>query len=182
MNIEGIITAHELCVETNGKEGERANLPGMDLSGIDLSGRNLKGANLTGARLDGANLTGANIERASLKRVKLSGARLDGANLTKAYLGFATLTNASLTNANLSGVDLWFCKGDGIRIKRVFYSGHYTVNYTADLIQIGCENHSIEEWKDFIDEEIEEMDEDALEFWEEYRDIIFSTVEKEPAE
>ena len=48
----------------------------------------------------------------------------------------------------------------------------YTVNLTKDRIQIGCKNHSIDEWFSFSDKEISGMAYDALEWWNKHKSII----------
>jgi hypothetical protein len=48
----------------------------------------------------------------------------------------------------------------------------YFVMISPKYIRIGCENHTHEGWKSFTDEEIAKMDEDALDFLKENKDII----------
>ena len=50
--LKKILDAHKLWLETNGQNGEMADLSGADLSGADLSGANLRRAILRGADLD----------------------------------------------------------------------------------------------------------------------------------
>ena len=40
------------------------------------------------------------------------------------------------------------------------------------MMRIGCQNHSVEVWKDFTDKEIKSMDRDALEFWNKYKTML----------
>ena len=54
-----ILDQHKLWLETNGMQGQYANLTGADLRYVNLYYANLTGANLTGADLDSANLTNA---------------------------------------------------------------------------------------------------------------------------
>ena len=63
---------HCLWYQSNGNQGERANLTGANLTWANLHRANLTEANLTGADLHGANLTWANLTRADL-----TGADLD---------------------------------------------------------------------------------------------------------
>jgi len=44
-------------------------------------------------------------------------------------------------------------------------------------IQIGCQQHSTEEWRNFTDEQISEMDNDALEFWKQFKPTILAMAE-----
>lgn len=58
----------------------------------------------------------------------------------------------------------------------------YAIAYTSDVIQIGCERHTISEWAEFDDKRILEMDgKTALRWWRKYKDWIFQTIELCPA-
>jgi YdcK Beta solenoid repeat len=48
----------------------------------------------------------------------------------------------------------------------------WTVSITETHIIIGCESHLKEEWKNFTDEEISKMDQEALKFWTEFKYTI----------
>ena len=52
--LKDILEQHHLWVESDYKQGERANLHGADLRGVNLHGANLHGANLDRADLRGA--------------------------------------------------------------------------------------------------------------------------------
>ncbi len=67
--LQKILEAHRKWVESEGKEGKRA----------DLGGANLQTADLAGASLQEAYLGGANLQGAKLGGVKLQGANLRGA-------------------------------------------------------------------------------------------------------
>ena len=108
-----------------------------------------KRADLSGADLSGANLRGANLSRANLWDANLSGANLRGANLS---------------GADLSGADLWDVTGNKKEIF-TFQTNKYTVVIYQDRIQIGCKNFSQSEWFNFSDDEITEMDSEALDWW-----------------
>ena len=49
---------------------------------------------------------------------------------------------------------------------------HITIS--DSLIKIGCECHTSEQWENFSDSEISKMDINALKFWNECREYIFS--------
>ncbi len=69
-----ILAAHRKWVESEGKEGEGANLSVANLQGADLRGANLQNALLIRANLQKAILYGANLQEANLQEAKLSGA------------------------------------------------------------------------------------------------------------
>ena len=109
--LKTILEQHTLWLDSNGKEGKRADLTGANLTRSNLTDANLYDADLTGSNLSGANLRFANLYRADLSRADLYGADLSGANLSGADLSGANLsdtdlTGANLTHANLSGADL----------------------------------------------------------------------------
>ena len=61
-----ILEEHKLWLDSDGKQGARANLTDADLSGASLSGANLSGANLCRANLSGASLCRASLCGADL--------------------------------------------------------------------------------------------------------------------
>jgi len=137
----------------------------------DLTRANLTRANLTRANLTGANLNRANLVEADLTRASLTGASLTGASLTGADLNEASLTGADLYGANLRGVNLWNCAGNGREI-RTMQPGRYVVTVCGEVVQIGCKRYSIREWETFDDTTIEQMDEGALDWWRQHKELV----------
>ena len=134
-----------------------ANLCYANLCYADLRGANLRGANLDGANLDGANLRGANLCYADLRGANLRGAYLRGANLRGAYLA----------GADLDGADL-----DGEKIYKTPLSVvglRYWCLISDSYMRLGCKRFTHQEWADFNDEQISEMDSKALEFWTQWK-------------
>ncbi len=93
------------------------------------SGANLSGAYLSDADLSGADLRGAYLSDADLSGANLRGADLSGANLRGAYL----------RGANLRGA---------VKIPMYCKWTHGITN--ENLIHIGCEKRTIEEWDKFF--------------------------------
>lgn len=193
--LEEILRKHKLWLD--GQEGGvRADLRGANLKGANLLGANLEFAKLRGANLRGANLRHANLRDASLwgadleaanlrgadlESAKLWGADLEDASLRGADLRWAYLENANLRNTDLRDAKLWGTTGDGVYIENIFTFDQYSITYTHDRLQIGCENHSIDEWESFSDERILEMNgKDALEFWKRAKKSILSTIRDNP--
>jgi uncharacterized protein YjbI with pentapeptide repeats len=114
--LDRILADHKQWRTTTGKEGQRAELTGADLTKVSLKGANLSGADLQKAKLSGAHLSGADLSKANLRDADLSGADLSGAylfdtdlsgaNLKEADLKDAILNKANLKDADLSGADL----------------------------------------------------------------------------
>ena len=114
--------------------------------GADLRCADLRFADLRFANLEGAKLEGADLRYADLRFAKLEGAKLEGANLECAK-------NAPLIISGLS----YTCYIDGMGNMR-----------------IGCQIHTVEEWKKFTDEQIKDMDSEALEFWNKHKSMLLS--------
>ena len=93
----------------------------------------------------------------------------------RAYLSGANLSWANLSGANLSGA-----VGNMGEIKSLFLD-HWPVTYTATVMQIGCQRHSIEEWFGFSDERISSMDRNALVWWKRHKALIEQAVALCPA-
>ena len=101
-----ILEKHKLWLDSNGENGERADLSNKNLRGANLFRADLFRANLERANLFRANLEEANLEEANLFRANLEGAKLEGANLFRANLFRADLFRANLRGADLRGADL----------------------------------------------------------------------------
>ena len=138
MNLKQILELHKTWLD-NEAGGNRA-----DLRSADLRSANLRSADLSGAVLSGADLSG----------VYLRGADLSGADLRSVYL----------RGADLSGANLWNTIGNQVEIF-TFQTNKYPVVIYQDRIQIGCKNFSQSEWFNFSDDEITEMDTEALDWW-----------------
>ena len=148
-----------------------------NLRGADLRGADLCGATLRGADLDGADLLYADLLYADLRDANLCGANLCGADLHGANLRGANLRGANLRDANLNGV----C-GLNDWIKNIQIED-WPISYTSEIMQIGCQRHPLDAWRNFSDAEIRVMDgRKALAFWAKWKSWIFQTIEMAPAQ
>jgi len=157
------------------------NISGANLRYANISGADLRGANISGADLRGADLRGANISGANLRCTNISGADLSGANISGANLRGANINGADLRGADISGADLRGATGNQKEIKTI-NTTKYTIVFSDEKLAIGCQQHSIEEWKEFTDDEISEMDNGALEWWNRWSAFIFTAIELSDAE
>src|ERR1700758_3352100 len=64
--IEQMLAAHRLYLETEYHQGHRANFASADLTGRDFSGLDLRGIKMDRAVLQGANFTEAHLQSANL--------------------------------------------------------------------------------------------------------------------
>ena len=148
--LSAILKEHQLWIDSNGENGERADLSNKnliradlrgaglrraDLRGADLRGADLRGANLFRANLRGANLRGANLFRANLRGANLRRADLIGANLRRADLIGADLIGADLIGADLEGANLEGANLEGANLNLQFMgnSGLFTNNLQRKL-------------------------------------------------
>ena len=114
------------AVEQAVKEG--VNLSYSNLSGSDLSYSNLRGSDLIGSDLSGSDLSGSDLIYSNL-----SGSDLRGSDLIGSDLSGSDLSGSDLSEANKVPM---FCK--------------WSHGTKGDLIQIGCENRTIEQWDEFF--------------------------------
>ena len=168
-----------------------ANLSGANLSDANLSGATLRGATLRCANLSGATLRWATLRWANLSDANLSGADLSDANLSDATLrdanlSGATLSCANLSDANLSGADLSGADLSGATLRcaignkrelRTLQLDSYSISFTDSVLQIGCKRFTPQEWRDFGDNEISNMDNGALDWWKKWKDFVFKVIE-----
>ena len=81
------------------------------------------------------------------------------------------------SSADLSYADLF---GEKItKVPLMVYGLNYDILITENHIKIGCEVHKSEEWKEFDDKRILEMDgKSALLWWKENKDFVIMCHEK----
>ena len=122
--------------------------------------------------VDAANLRGANLRAADLRDADLRYADLCGANLRGANLRAANLRGADLRGADLRGADL---RGEKLKSIPVFIYGlKWFVTVTNEFLTIGCQRHTHAEWEAFSDEQISDMAEGALNFWQMWKPSLLS--------
>jgi hypothetical protein len=130
------------------------------------------------ADLRAAKLWGADLEEANLRGADLEGAYLEGANLYGANLGGANLEEANLGGANLR------CFGN-MREIRTLQIGTWEIGYTADTLQIGCQRHPINKWREWSTEAgrawIERMDGGALKWADRNLGLVLQIIDANPA-
>jgi uncharacterized protein YjbI with pentapeptide repeats len=142
---------------------------------------NLSDADLREANLREANLREADLREADLSYANLRCADLRCADLRCADLRDADLRDADLRDANLNYANLIGTIGNSKEIKSLQLDA-WLITYTRDVLAIGYQQHTISEWREFTDEEIEKMDSAALEWWRKWKEIIFKIIEMSPAE
>lgn len=188
--IKEILHLHQKWLDGE-EDGVKADLSFADLRGVDLSSANLplakfRGSDLSSADLHLTNLSSAdmretNLDSADMRSTNLSGADLRSAKFKFANLHLANLSWADLRWADLSLVNLHSTIGEMKSIKSLLIE-KYNISYTTSILSIGCESYTFEEWQNFNDETIADMDPGALEWWTKWKPIIFNIIEMSPAE
>ena len=81
-------------------------------------------------------------------------------------------------NAEVSGnAKVW---GDAEVSKKcicIDFAVNWVITITDNHIKIGCQQHLIAEWHAFSDNEIAEMDSNALVWWKKWKGFIFQAIE-----
>ena len=125
-----ILEAHGKWYQSDGAEGERADLRRADLQGADLQGADLRRADLQEA----------NLRRADLRRADLRGAYLQEADLQEANLHRADLRRADLRGAYLQGADLQEANLRGAYLQGAYLQGAYLDKTYYQITRIGSRN------------------------------------------
>ena len=114
---------------------------------------------IEGDTLQWANLQGADLQWANLREADLQGVDLREADLQGADLQWADLRGADLREADLRGASLptEVIRLDGMR---------WDVTILYGYMRIGCQHHHVDDWDKFTNDEISNMDSEALEFWQ----------------
>jgi hypothetical protein len=184
MNLEKILASHALWLA--GKGGERADLRDAYVQETDFRGANLQEVDFRGACLSDTNFQWANLQGADLQEVCLYGANLreailQGANLRGAELEFADFRGTNLSGADLREARLWHVVGNDREV-RSLHCIDYPIVYTASHLQIEREKHVIEDWWEFSDGEIDDIDpEGFLDWWEAWKPMLQQLIKRSPA-
>lgn len=198
--LDNILEAHREWLKDN-STGKRANLSNLDLRSMylqgkdltsviivnsDLSHANMSYINLTNAEVSNCDLYRTNLLRSNMAGIdlcesRLSYACLSYADLTKADLSHITFTDADLYKTNLTGVSLYKTIGNGLEIKSLQVCD-YSVAWTKESLQIGCERYSFDEWWGFSDEDIRGMAEnrdEAIILWKTWKPILKMLIDQD---
>ena len=146
-------------------EKNKKNLRDSDLSDLDLSKSNLRYSDLSNSDLRYSNLNCSDLSHSNLSNSILCGSNFSGTNLR---------------GTNLSKTDLRNPIGNGREIISL-QTDNWMVVRTSEVMQIGCQNHPIEDWFKFSDEEIDEMDSDALRWWNKWKPVLKDWIKNAPA-
>jgi uncharacterized protein YjbI with pentapeptide repeats len=108
--VRASLDGHQKWISTNGAEGQRGRMDGLDLSyhdlsGLDLSGIQMRDAKLRGAQLKACSLILADLGGTDVFDANLCDAVMIGTNLTGANLKHCDLTNAEVGEISIVGKD-----------------------------------------------------------------------------
>ena len=74
---------------------------------------------------------------------------------------------------NLSSTDLSFLHSANGKELACMNAVKYQVVLSKEKIAIGCKFFTVEEWKEFDDDKISKMDDGALEWWKQWKELVF---------
>ena len=135
---------------------------------IDLKDVYLLNKNLTDIDLSNVNLYDADFRWSNFKNANLRGSNLQWVNFQYSILERVNFYNANLLNADLLNVNLSCSNLEYLILSKM----NYQIIMVKNQIQIGCEIHSLKEWENFTDMEINEMYKDALDWWKQNKEMI----------
>lgn len=98
--LEEVLSAHLRWLDTDGVEGERLSMRGMDLTGRKLDGYDFSGTDFRGARLDRASMKAVKLVSADLRLASMIATNFTGSDLRGAFVSPGSLKRAILTDAN----------------------------------------------------------------------------------
>jgi len=142
---------------------------------------NLEIDTLRGANLQGADLREADLREADLREADLRGADLREADLRGADLREADLRGADLREADLREADLRGAKNAPLLITSLDWV--VQINGLGRM-KVGCQDHSIEAWRNFSELEIARMADEATGFWSKHKTMLLMLCDtyKHPSE
>ena len=181
----------------SGANLSRAIMTDCELFEANFSHANMTHANLNRSRAGNADFSNANMAMVVASIADFKHAIFDNANLSKSNLyrsNFQSVvfnntnldttqfTCANLTEANLMKSDIRRTVFDytvldcTVLPKKLLclYNYEWFISVCDDMLRIGCKCYSIEEWRNFDGNEIIDMDDYAIEFWEEFKEEILA--------
>ena len=117
-------------------------------------------------------MSDVDLSRAELRDVDFRGAYLRGSDFRGANLRDVDFRDADLRDVDFSGADL---RGADLIVITWEW---WTTYITKGHIRIGCQSHTLQEWKNFSDEEIIRMGPKALEFCKQNKELIIGLCER----
>lgn len=156
-----------------------SNLSYSDLRDSDLRCSDLRCSNLRGSTLRGSDLSNSNLRDSNLRDSNLTYSNLRDSDLRGSNLRDSNLSYSHLRGSDLRGSDLRNIIGNGKEVKSL-QIGTYMVSYHKDILNIGCQSHTLDKWIAFTDEEIDDMDKGtSLDWWKLNKDILVTLVKRE---
>ena len=154
----------------------RANFNGADFRGADFRGADFREANFNGADFREASFNGADFRGADFREASFIWADFRKANFREADFKGAYFRGANFREADFIGASYQYCTGNAKELKSMQLDT-YLIVFNKHFLAIGCQQHSIEKWKNFTDDEIDSLDNGALEWWNKWKDFIFKAIE-----
>jgi hypothetical protein len=137
----------------------------IEFNGVDLSGGFLDGCKFVDCIFKNCELDGVSFVNSYLTGSKFISSSLKGANFTN-----ARLIDTLIVDSKINGLI-----GNAIELKSMQVET-YQVAYYDNILAIGCEQKTIEEWKNITREELIKLDGFyAVSWWKKWEDVIFKS-------
>lgn len=142
-----------------------------ELEGACFTNSNMNGVSFYGSNLEEADFTNAELRNCIFDSINAKNAKFTNAEIEYSSFTFARLYGANFTHANLDGVI-----GDGLELFSI-QTDPYPITVWRDVIQIGCQRHTIDTWKVLSDRQISSMDIGALDWWRKWKEPLLQIIE-----
>jgi len=198
MKFNGIFTeekynAHLKWLED--RSGSQLMLSGgghnFDFSGANLSYSVMSSTSLTYCNFDdtksiGINFTDTNLCGSTFNKADMKLSYLNNANMKSTQMNNADLSGSDMNNVNLVGVKMENSKLVDTLITNVRGNGEEVcsmdidrqlITFTKDILAIGNYQHNISQWELMLaDNPMFLKEDDLLEFWHKWENIIFDLI------
>lgn len=202
--VNSILAQHSTWAKTKGEFGKRGDFTNTDISGLvchtdgyghlwDLSGiifHITKAANcqFQGSNLSNATLSCSDFAGSDFRGCNLFQANCLGSGLFNIEIGILPTGVVYGESHPLTPTDLWRTIGDYQHIMTLNLGGRH-VNYTSELLQIGCLQFTQDEWYRFSDEDIAEhckgqdfkFQAEAVNWWHKWKPYLQNHIKNCPA-
>ena len=135
---------------------EKISFHRADFSGSDFSGSNFRNSNFSGS-----DFSDSDFRNSSFRYSDFSG---------------SNSRNSNFKNSNWENSRHQYKIGN-MREWKSMQLDTYMIVFNKRIMAIGCQQYTIDEWKQFTDEKISEMDKKSLEWWNKWKDFIFKAIE-----
>lgn len=142
---------------------------------ISLNEANLDGLDLNHLNFDNVFINGASFKNTILSNISSKNASFIECDFTKSDFSFCNLLNTEFEECVLKEIILRDTVGDMKNIFSVVLDT-YVMTFTKEIMNLGCDSKSIEDWRKTTTDDIEDDEQKWL--WDYYKELIFEIIDK----